>query len=214
MKDTQSRDKRLRKRLSITAAAYGISVALYSWSLFFLLPNAWNMVFTLPLWIVTPLLIAWTARRMGVKILVGKRQRWIFWLLVILLTLSAPIYSYLYGYYHVTRIFQSFEVEARADRQEAVLLDHFGDIGPGRRFSIGYEMLEPVDEVEAKIRNKLGGRSEWFLSDPDRPEGDPLLMIAMCPPIDAEGLEISLSGSGGVGIMFYYRVSASCRNIE
>ncbi|MCB9139747.1 MAG: hypothetical protein H6642_15500 [Caldilineaceae bacterium] len=214
MKDTQSRDKRLRKRLSITAAAYGISVVLYSWSLFFLLPNAWNMVFTLPLWMGAPLLIGWIAHRRGMMILVSDRQRWLFWLFVLLFTLSAPIYSYLYGYYQVTRILQSLEIEARVVSHEAVLLDHFGDIGPGRRFFIGYELAEPMDEVEAKIRNKLGDRPEWFVSKSDPQKQSPFRVNAICRQETMIDLTVSLFESGELSIMFYYKASDACRNIE
>ena len=147
--------------LSPAAIVLGIGAVVYSWSLLLLLPGAWLVLLTLPLW----LFLVWFLWKLG------RRKQWClpaktsqyasFWLVVVFFIIAASIFSYYWGYYHVQNMFDSLNIEARETKRYVELLDRFGDIGYERSFAIGYELLEPVDVATVKVRQRLDGEEEW-----------------------------------------------------
>ena len=205
--------------------AIGGGALFYSWALFILLPGSMLVIASLPLWC---LFIWWLPR-------VARRRQWhlslkiyqwlLCWLLAILLVILAPIYAYFYGYYHATRLFEGLNIEARELERKAYLIDRLGDIGIERRFIIAYEVLEPLNEAEAKIWQQLGSRPGWRVAGPNPNALSPNMVGARCirpryfgqinqynfPTIDTG---LGLHESGRLGIQFIYEQPRSCTDIR
>ena len=221
----QKQSARTMKILSFSTVALGFTVVLYSWALFILLPGGMLIVASLPLW----LLIVWglsrAAYKRGWHLSVNAWQWWIFWPLVALLVTMAPAYAYWYGYYHANRLFNALGIHARMIEIDYQLLDRFGDIGTERGFGIRYEVLEPLAEAEAKIRQHFENRPDWYVAGPNPNALYPILISAHCMTpryfgkISAQNFPIietgvTLQASGRLGVGFIYEQPRSCTDVR
>jgi hypothetical protein len=219
------RPTRTATSLTFTTLVLGFTAILYSWALFVLLPGGMVVIASLPFW----LLVVWASSKLvnkqGWHIPVTKWQHWLFWPLVILFVVLAPVYSYWYGYYHTNRLFNGLGIQARMIDVDYQLFDRFGDIGEERYFTIIYQVLEPLDDAEAKLRQRFKNRRDWSIGGSNPNYLYPVLISADCMtpryfgrisalnfPVAHTGVTIQESGRLGVG--FIYEQPRSCTDIR
>ena len=202
--------------------AVGGLVVLFSWALFILLPFSWFIILALP----PSLLVMWqlsrTAYRKGWRVYWCLRQYWLFGIIVLLLVLLAPLYSYLYGYYHVSRLANELNIEAELMEREVVLIDRlnwFVYSAPIRSFTLQYQVQEPLEEVEAHIQQLFANHSDWYVGGPN-PNAitlnrAPILIQARCPASRPfRGTGVALRENGHLSVQFSYEKPRWCIDIS
>lgn len=211
--------------VSLIAVVIGCSLVLYSWGLFILLPGSMFVLASLPFWFLLVWLLSWVAGPERRRFPVSGRQKRLFWSLVLFLVVLAPVYSYYYGYYHVTRMFNELGIEAREVKRNVELLDRFGDVGQERGFGVIYEVHDPLDETTAKTRQQLENKEDWLVGGPNPLDLYPVLVAAECilpryfGKVNTSNFEVThtsivLFESGRLGTGFVYEQPRSCTDIR
>ena len=157
------------KTLGIFSLLLGVSSVLFSWSLFFWMESILAIIVFIPvflvLFVVVILLvidwawkISWLRR---LKIRVNPRTKQIFIAGVILLTLAAPFYSYLYGTWLAAHVLEELGISASQQYQQITLLSFLGDLGEPRHVLTSYVLKEPMDTAIKKTRQRLTASDGW-----------------------------------------------------
>jgi hypothetical protein len=221
----QNAPTRTTSVLTFSRLALGFTAILFSWALFLLLPGGMLVVACLPFWLLLVWAFSVAVQRSGWRLAVQSWQVLLFWLIVLVLVVLAPIYSYIYGYYHATRLFLSLGIAAGEVETVYSLLDRFGDVGQERYFAIRYQVFEPLEEAETKLRQRFANKADWYIDGPNPNYLYPLLVTVRCTTPKYFGLIGSWNFPGmttGVVILeseilsvtFVYEQPRSCTDIE
>jgi hypothetical protein len=221
----QQEPRRTESFLTFSTITFGFMAILYSWALFILLPGGMLVLASLPFCLFLIWRLSKSINRRGWRFAVRGWQRYLFWSFVLLLVVLAPIYSYLYGYYHATRLFRGLGIAAGQIDIDYELLDRLGDIGGERYFVIRYQVFEPLDEAEAKIRQRFENSLDWYVAGPNPNDLYPIVLTVDCMrpryfgligawnfPVAQTGITLQESGKLTVG--FIYEQSRACTDIR
>ena len=199
----------------------GISVILFSWFLFILLPGAWFVILAFLFWFLFSLMLYKFTRMGRWRIEIKAWQHWLFWFLVVLFALLSPVFSYFYGQYYATNLFNGLNIEAEVVNKQVVLLDRFNQFdyaAPARSFTIEYQVNEPLDIAKNKIEQSIVKRPLWHADGPipNTIYPAPLVIEAWCSAPRRSFLwpfsstDITLYETGQMYVSFTYEQQKTC----
>ena len=87
--------------------------------------------------------------------------------LVIFLTAAGPVYAYAHGIWMARSFISAFDIEVSLESQELLLVERKTEPDEPYRFrrvTTVYKLLGPVEEADARLRERLVDKEGWRLS--------------------------------------------------
>ena len=192
---------------------------LLSWSLFFWLYSQFVVMCLLP-YLMFVALLSWVFSRTCLRwcrIQTGRNGRRIYILLTAALMVAAPFYSYFHAKTLASSFVNDLALNVKLESQEIQLTDAsyrflldsaFRMLSRKyRNVTSVYTLLDPVDEVEERVRNRLQHVYDWKFSHPAQ-MGE---FTASCSADWNRGYEILLKDDGTLRITLEYGYPDPCR---
>ena len=220
MSDAKKKPKGKLYVISLFSIVASLALVLLSWSYFhwffslfvaaFFFP--YLLVVTLLSWLFSISCLRWC------RIKVSRRGMRLFILLTAILAIAAPIYSYLFALLLARDYVHEFELDVKLESQEVQLIDQSYRYWkepsghtmeqPLRNITSVYRLLEPVDEVEDRMRRRLQHARGWSFSTPS----DTGVFRASCSSLlFGGGNEILIHDNGALHITLEYVYPDFCR---
>ena len=170
------RSKQMDKRYKISFFTLAVSLCFVtlSWSFFNWLPTYYIVTYMAG-YLVFVLLLSWIASRSWLKsccLMTSGGGLTVYCLLIVMLIIVAPVNSYFYAIRLARNFVLEAEVDARMERQDILVYDsmfhrHIGrpSAEPYRSVTTVYRVLEPVEQVQAKLRSRLRHVRGWQYED-------------------------------------------------
>ena len=221
MSNLNKRPKEAPFAISLFSLVASIALVLLSWSFFHWFFSAFVAAFFLPFLLVVTLL-SWlfsVSFLRWCRIKVSRRGKRLFILLTAVLVIAAPIYSYFYALRLARAFVHELELDVKLESQEVHLTDqsyrYLKDPTadtlhqPLRNIISAYSLLEPVDEVEDRLRSRLQHVLGWRFSDLT----DTGVFRASCRSLDwgGGGYEVLIHDNGTLQITLEYGYPDHCR---
>ena len=178
--DSLANEKNLKQKdphftLSLPALVSSSALILLNLSAFNWLPWLFAVVYQLPpllliislSWVLEEIL-AWHGLPRPWRTEIGRKGVKRYILTMAFLIAAGPAVACARGILITHNFIDGFDIEVKVESREFVLLEPPGLAGQQRPFrgvTTIYDLLEPVDDVEAKMRNRLQNERGWLLSN-------------------------------------------------
>ena len=192
---------------------------VFSWSLFYWLSTRFVLAWLFPYLLVISLLSWFFSRSClrWIRIRVGRKEKRLYILLTLILTITAPIFAHAYALWLARDFVEKLGLEAELKNQNVQLVDQL-DISmrefnililehPHRNVTSVYNLDEPLHEATDKLRNRLQHVYDWTFSEP----AEANFFSAKCTTTGwGRGYEILLEENGSLKISLEFGYPDYC----
>jgi hypothetical protein len=155
--------------VSVTSIVVWISVSIWLWSLCWLMPFWFVILFVTP-FLLGIVVICYMITRRGLlrHITIAGQIHWLYPLLVFVVTVSAPLSSYFYGRWIAEQFVQSLGIPVELIDQKVSILEQFG-FGERRGVRSNYQIQIPLDDAKERMLERIEQQGR------PAPTGDPIV---------------------------------------